>query len=239
MNPARLRPLAHVLPLLAALLALAGCASAPRLDDAGPVRAPKNFRGPEVWPVEVSRVAVLPAHDASGRLPPEFVATYDPSWSRALAATQRAEFVAVSRADLAAWTGRATLDSARPLPPGLLPRIASETGAQAVLFLDLAQVSPYPPLSLAFRARLATAADGETLWMADEIFDTRDAATARALRKDARARASGAGDPAAAVLQSPSRLADHAFRAVADLLPPRRPEPAPATQDEDAFSAKK
>jgi len=224
MKPARLHPLARALPLLA-LLGLAACASAPR-SDSGPVRVPQNVRGPETWPAGLVRVALLPAHDASGRLPAEFVAGYDASWSRALASAQRAELVGVSRATLASWTGRETLDSTAALPPGLLRRVAAETGAQAVMFLDLVEISPYPPLSLAFRARLVTAADGDTVWMVDEIFDHRDAASARASRKDARAQASGAGDPAAAVQQSPARLADHAFRAVAALLPPRQAAPS-------------
>lgn len=248
MTAVRLRPLARSLAVLA-LLGLAGCASLPRDEDAGPVRVPQNVRGPESWPREIRRVAVLPAHDASGRLTGEFVSGYDASWARALASTQRAEFVGVSRTTLFNWTGRETLDSTQPLPPGLLGRIAAETGSQAVMFLDLTEVAPYPPLSLAFRARLAAPADGETVWMVDEIFDTRDAATARGARRDARARESGAGDPTSAIQQSPSRFADHAFRAVAALLPPRLPDapagkpPAaaakPGPDDADALRAKK
>lgn len=229
-----LRPPLRLLPLLA-LLGLAACASAPRPAESGPVRTPKNVRGPVSWPEEVRRVAVLPAHDSTHRLPAEFVATYDAGWGRALAATQRAEFVTVSRATLAAWTGRGSLDSTAVLPAGLLARVAAETGADAVLFLDLTEVSPYPPLSLALRARLATPADDATLWIVDEIFDSRDAPTARGARIDARARASGVGDPASAIERSPSRFADHAFHAVAGLLPPRV---APATNAEDALRAK-
>ena len=225
MNSARLRPLARALPLLALLLGLSACASAP-LADSGPVRTPQNVRGPETWPAGVLRVAVLPAHDASGRLPSEFVSTYDTSWERALASAQRAELVAVSRSTLASWTGRETLDSTGALPPGLLRRVTAETGAQAVMFLDLLEVSPYPPLSLAFRARLADTTNGDTLWMADEIFDSRDAASARAARKDARAQGSGTGDVTTSIQQSPVRFADHAFHAVAALLPPRRPASA-------------
>lgn len=235
----------------ASLLALSACSSLPpEVLDRGPVRTPSNFRGPEAWPVEISRVAVLPAHDATGRLPAEFAATYDFSWARALSLTQRAEFVSVTRATIAEWSGRETVDSAAPLPPGLYQRILAETGAQAVLFLDLTQVRPYPPLSLGFRARLTTAPAGDTLWMADEIFDAGDGATARMLRMEARAQNSTAGDPTTAVMQSPIRLADHAFRSVAGLLPPRRaaaPEPkdskeaakdAPATAGQDLKDGK-
>ena len=87
--------------------------------------------------------------------------------------------------------------------------------------VDLVEVSPYPPLSLAFRARLVDLDDADTIWMADEIFDARDPATARGARQEARAHASGVGDPTSAVQQSPVRFADHAFRTVASLLPPR------------------
>lgn len=221
----------------ASLLAFSACSSLPKDPDRGPVRTPSNFRGPDAWPADITRVAVLPAHDATGRLPAEFAATYDFSWNRALALTQRAEFVAVPRATLADWSGRETIDSAAPLPPGLFQRVLAETGAQAVLFIDLTQVRPYPPLSLGFRARLATAPAGDTLWMADEIFDAGDGATARMLRVDARAQNSSAGDPTSAVMQSPIRLADHAFRAVAGLLPPRRPAPPPAKAPETASGA--
>ncbi len=207
-----------------ACLALAACTTPPRPADAGPVRVPANVRGPAEWPSGLSRVAVLPAHDATGRLPAEFVATYDQSWTRALIATQRAEFVAVPRATLLDLAGRETLDSSAPLPARLLQSLAAATGADAILFLDLTQVSPYPPLSLAFRSRLVTPADAATLWMADEIFDARDPATARGARLEARASARGPGDAAAGILQSPSRFADHAFQAVATLLPPRLSE---------------
>lgn len=232
------RPLRRSLPLalMVACLGLAACATPPRLEDHGPVRAPANVRGPAAWPEALRRVAVLPAHDATRRLPAEFVATYDDGWGRALAASQRAEFVAVPRALLSELCGRETLDSTAPLPAGLLGSLARATGADAVLFLDLTEVSPYPPLSLSFRGRLVATTDAETIWMVDETFDSRDAATARGARIQARASTRGAGDPVAGVMQSPSRFADHAFRAVTALLPPRRDEETPASTDVRAKS---
>lgn len=228
MTPALRRPLAAGLTAL--LLLLSACASAPGLGDLGPVRTPTNFRGPAAWPDTISRVAVLPAHDASGRLTAEFTAAHDATWFRALTATQRAEFVAIPRATLSAWTGQTSLDSTTPLPHDLLARIATRTGTQAVMFLDLTHVTPYPPLKLAFRTRLVTVADGATLWMADELFDASDSATARGARREARANATGAGDPTSSMLQSPARFSAHAFGAVAALLPPRIAPPPPATE---------
>jgi hypothetical protein len=228
MTPASARRIAPVrarrlvsLGLGLACLALAACSTPPRTGELGPVRQATNVRGPESWPVEIRRGAVLPAHDATGRLPAEFVRAHDQNWQRALAATQRAEFVALPRPVLADLAGRETLDPTAPLPPGLLGRLAEAAGADAILFLELTESAPYPPLALGFRARLVTIPAADTLWMADEIFDARDPATARGARLHARAAAQGPGDPAAAILQSPSRFADYAFHAVADLLPRR------------------
>ncbi len=221
MNAARRRLFLAPALALALLGLLAGCAS-PVLPGPPP-RVPTNVRGPDTWPLEIRRVAVLPIHDASGGLPAEFVAAHDDGWRRALATSQRAEFITVSRATLTTLAGRATLDASAPLPPGLPRRVADHTGADALLFLDLVQATPYPPLSLAVRARLVRPDDNETIWMADEIFDARDPGAVRALNNDSRARAQGPGDPTVASLQSPLRFADHAFRAVAGLLPPRRP----------------
>ncbi|MCU0793101.1 MAG: hypothetical protein MUE42_09700 [Opitutaceae bacterium] len=212
-----------------ACLALAGCAT-PKAGTS-PERGPLNVRAVERWPEELTRVAVLPAHDASGRLTPEFTAGLDAAWDRALAETRRAEWVRVDAAALAGWTGRGTWSAAETLPADLPGRIAARSGAQAVLFLELTQVSPYPPLVLAFRARLTAVESGATLWAVDEIFDARDAATARAVLAAAGAgRAANAGDVTHAALQSPTRFADHAFRVVADTLPPRRVAPTPETE---------
>ncbi len=222
--------------VFATLLALlAGCSSVPRnLEDVGPVYTPANVRGPAVWPAELARVAVLPAHDVAGRLPSESLAAYDPLWQRGLGATQRAELVPVGRPELSVWTGRESFSSAGLLPAGLLERVARETGAQAALFLDLTTVKSYPPLALGFRARLVALPGGETIWIADELFDAADAATARGARRFARANASAPGDAAHGVLQSPSRFGDYAFHAVAALLPPRTLPPSPDTKPQPA-----
>jgi len=246
MTHATRRPLAASFAAL--LLLLSACSTPQTLGDLGPVHTPVNYRGPAAWPGHISRVAVLPAHDATGRLTAEFTAAHDSSWFRALTATQRAEFILVSRTALATWCGQASFNSTEPLAHDALSRIAARTGAQAVLFLDLTHVTPYPPLKLAFRTRLVTLPDGATLWMADEFYDASDAATARGARHLARANSTGAGDPVASIQQSPSRFADYAFSGVAALLPPRLPTPTQTPQagtqkspaaDSSPFPAKK
>lgn len=219
MNPRRNRLL--VVTLALALLAT-GC-STPHTSSV-PARQPSNFRGPETWPTSVRRVAVLPAHDATGSLPADYLATHDEAWNRALAGSQRAEFVFVSRPTLQKLAGRPTLASADALPARFLEKVAGQTGADAVLFLDLVHAKAYPPLVLSVRSRLIEPGTGDTWWMIDELFDAADPGTTQALREEARARSQGPGDPIISSLQSPARFADHAFRAIAGVLPPRQSE---------------
>ena len=212
----------HLLSLLGLALLAGGCASLdPHIDDLGPVYKPVNTRGPAVWPAAIRRVAVLPAHDTSGRLPASFVTTYDTIWRRTLDRSQRAEFTGLNRTQLTTWTAKETFAASGLLPPDLLLRIGRETDAQAVLFLDLNQATAYPPLALSFRTRLVDVTTGETLWMADELFDSGRDSTARAARRYAQANGSGKGDATSSIVQSPTRFAEYAFQAVCELLPPR------------------
>ncbi len=207
---------------------LTGCASLPLAGLAGgPAYVPTNVHGPAQWPLAMRRVAVLPVHDATGRLTPEFTAAYDPIWLQALDHSHRAEFVVLDRRTLASWTGRETLASTDALPAGLLEHLARETGAEAVIFLDLTHCAAYPPLGLGFRAKLVVLPATDILWAADELFDSADAAVTRAAEAFGHRNARGPGDPASAVLKSPSTFAAYAFQAVTDLLPPRL-APAPA-----------
>ena len=217
----------RLLPALCLALLAGGCTSLdPHLSDLGPVYQPTNTHGPAVWPTDIRRVAVLPAHDASGLLPANFVTTYDALWRRTLDRSQRAEFIGLSRPQLTTWTSHETLAASSVLPMDLLPRIGRETDAQAVLFLDLNHCTPYPPLALSFRARLVNISSGETIWMADELFDSGRDSTARAARRYAQANTSGPGDATSGILQSPARFAEYAFQAVCELLPPRELPPA-------------
>jgi hypothetical protein len=207
---------------LGLILLLGACSSVvPRDPDHGPVYTPRNVRGPATWPEYVRRIAVLPAYDATNRLTAEFINGYDSSWRRALDHSQRAEFVSISRSLMITWFSRGSFSSSDPLPYGMLGRINRETAAQAVLFLDLTHCSPYPPLTLSYRARLVDVKSGDIIWMADEIVDAADAATSRGARRFARENSAQPGDAAYGVVQSPTRFADYAFQAVTAVLPPR------------------
>jgi hypothetical protein len=212
----------RLLTVLGLVLLAGGCASIDsQIEDLGPVYKPTNTRGPAVWPAAIRRVAILPAHDTSGRLPTTFINAYDTTWRRTLDRSQRAEFIGLSRAQIALWTSHETYAASALLPPQLLSRIGRETDAQAVLFLDLNNCTPYPPLALSFRARLVDILTGETVWMADEQFDAASNPTARSARIYAKAHASGRKDMTSGILQSPKLFSEYAFQAVAELLPPR------------------
>ncbi|MEN9841528.1 MAG: hypothetical protein RL376_1328 [Verrucomicrobiota bacterium] len=229
------RPLRYL--ALGLTLLLGACSSVdPRGPDAGPVYTPRNVRGPEIWPESVRRVAVLPAYDATKRLTYEFINGYDSSWRRALDHSQRAEFISLSRSTLTTWFSRDSFSSSDPLPYGMLGRITRETSAQAVLFLDLTYCSPYPPISLSYRARLVDLKSGDIIWMADEIVDAASAETARGARRFARENSSQPGDAAYGVVQSPTRFADYAFQAVTAKLPPRV---NPVSEDKTKLGPKK
>jgi hypothetical protein len=201
----------------------AGCSTVDSrgIDLLGPVYEPKNVRGPALWPPNFTRVAVFPAHDATQRLPAGFVSVFDETWRRSLSRSQRSEFINLSRASLLTWTGKETVDAAGLFPPGLLARIQAETGAQAALFLELNNCTAYPPLALAFRARLVQIDTGVTLWMADELFDGGEATTARGARRFAMARSPREDALDDGILHSPSRFSEYAFAAVVDCFPPR------------------
>ncbi len=208
-------------------LLLSACADLPfGARNQAPDFVPSNARGPAEWPGQIRRIALLPAHDVTGTLTAEFVATYDQVWADALQHTQRAEFVRLDRHTLAAWMGRDSIASTDALPSDLLAHIARETGAQAVIFLDVTHCAPYPPLGLGFRAKLVALPDARIIWVADELFDASDAATAHAAEHFAQRNATGPGEPGSAVRQSPMLFSAYAFQAVANLLPPRA---APAT----------
>lgn len=205
-------------------LALGACTTTQksRVDDIGAAYLPQNVTPTGPWPAEVRRVAVLPVADGTGRLPVDFVASYDGGWVQALQRSQRAEFVSVERETYARWTGGPQAPtSASLLPPEWPDRIRTTTGADAALLLDVTHCSPYPPLSLGLRAKLVRLDTGEVLWAADELFDSTNPLVARAARRHARAGQWSRASDAIAVLQSPSKFGSYAMNALAATLPTR------------------
>lgn len=222
----RLSPAAIVLTVLsAAALGLAsGCASTgSRHREAKHDTAfvPTNFTGVPRLPATLRRVVLLPVGGAAG-VSDETLASFDPIMAAELQRTARFEVVTADPAALIRLCDRPRLLSVDALPPGFLSMLAREYDAEAVMFVDITALSPYQPLALGLRAKLA-ATDGTILWAFDTLFATSDPAVAKAARShDQEQHQSGdLGDVSYTVLRSPARFAAYAAAAAFATLPPR------------------
>src|SRR6478735_4012008 len=167
----------RLLFVLASALLLNGCAfleievPAP----AAPPYVPTNHQGDARLPRDIQRVAMLPAHGGDVA-DPESAAALDPVLLTAVQRQVRFEVVTVSREDCRRLFGSGSVGSTDALPPGLLEKIAATYAVDAVLFTDITVYQPYRPLTLGFRAKLATARDVRLVWAFDEVFSGGQAA---------------------------------------------------------------
>ena len=212
--------------ILAALFGLfAGCASLPKLDDGayrGPFFSPKNFTGDPVLPADIRRVLLLPV--CGGTVAdPESAAALDPVMLAALQRQTRFEVVTISREDCQRRFGASEFSSTAALPPDFLERLAKTYAADAVMFVDLTNFRPYRPLSVGFRAKLATVRGVRLVWAFDEIFSAENPAILNSIRREHLD--AGPADPPVdvtfATLQSPGRFAAFAANAMFRTLPAR------------------
>lgn len=214
--------------LAPALLALAACGSMPRKDGAlaGPFYTPANVRAADRLPEGVLRIALLPCASADTRLAETTLRELDQALATALARAARAEITPVARESLPRLGGRPGLLSTSVLPADLLARVAAETGAGAILFVDVTAYSPYPPLVIGLRARLLEIGGGSTeaLWHFDNVFTLADPAVVNSARAHVLRRAAastGPGDLSLTILQNPLMFADYAAEATWATLPAR------------------
>jgi hypothetical protein len=205
-----------VLPFaLAAILGLTGCVelSLPPEEHA---YIPANFRGDAKLPADLQRIAVLPAHGGA-TVESESAAAMDIVLVQALQRQARFEVVAVSREDCRRLFGAESFASTDTLPHGMLEKITEKYAVDAILFTDLTVYQAYRPISLGFRAKLATARDVRLVWAFDEVFSASQPAMLASVRNYYRQGDKMAPvDPAPAALQSPARFgavaADLMFR---------------------------
>jgi hypothetical protein len=191
---------------LGVVLALTGCAQFSLPQDEQPVYKPANFRGDPKLPADLQRVAVLPAHGGNV-VEPEPAAAMDAVLIKALQRQVRFEVVAISREDLRQLFGTDSFASTDALPHGFLGKIAEKYGVDAILFTDLTVYQAYRPISLGFRAKLATARDTRLVWAFDEVFSAGQATMVTSVRNYYREGDQTAPvDPTPAVLQSPIRF---------------------------------
>lgn len=222
-----LRLLSSFAVLLGSLL-LSGCDTLPlpKADGArtGPFYTPANVRAAPRLPENVRRIAILPCGAADPRLTEDTLRDLDRILATGLTRSARAEVSTLDRPTLARIAGRPNLLSTALIPVDFLDRVAAQTGADAVLFVDVTAYSPYPPLVLGLRARLIGIKDAAPLWNFDNIVSTADpsvvnSARARALKSTPAGAAPG--DRSHAVLQNPPAFADFVADTVWATLPPR------------------
>jgi hypothetical protein len=225
--------------LLAALaLGLSGCAKLPIKRDgakAGPFFTPANVKvsAPRL-PATIRRVLLLPVSADGLAIPEENLTRLDAAFLTELTRAARFEVVTLTRDELARVTGSRQLNSTAPLPPGFIDRlfnIYNQYAADAVLFVDLTSYSPYPPLAIGVRARLAPIRETELLWAADLTFSAAEPPVANSARRHALslAKSSGPANLSHTILQNPTRFAGYVAAATFDTLPLRfAPEPASA-----------
>lgn len=205
-----------LLPLaLASLFAFTGCVEF-SLPPEQHAFVPVNFRGDARLPAEIQRIAVLPAHGGAV-IENESAAAMDTVLVQALQRQARFEVIAVSREDCRRLFGAESFGSTEALPHGMLEKIAEKYAVDAILFTDLTVYQAYRPLSLGFRAKLATAKEVRLVWAFDEVFSASQASMVSSVHDYYKQGDKMAPvDPTSAALQSPARFgavaADIMFR---------------------------
>jgi hypothetical protein len=211
--------------VLGVLLAVSGCGSISAFNHpvkSGPYYTPRNFSGEAVLPVGIRRVLLLPV--CGGTVAgPESVAALDDIMRTALQRQIRFEVVSLSREDCRINFGAPEFLSAAALPHGFLEKINRLYAVDAVMFVDLTIYQPYRPLTLGFRAKLATVQGVHLLWSFDETFSTADPAVANSVNRFYldHGHEGTPVDLPPAVLQSPGRFAAYAADTMFRTLPPR------------------
>jgi len=189
-----------------------------------PAYQPENIFSIKAWPVGVKRVAVLPVATALTDVPADYFSAHDPVWLSALQSSYRAEFVAVTRAELLRWTGRMSFSTTYPLPPDLLARIVEHTGAEAVAFLEVTHFSPYGSQTIGLRGRIQELAQNRAIWAFEETINADDAATAQMFREGLgrQDRLLSTSSALAGIRISPIKIVSYVSRVLVETLPPRQ-----------------
>lgn len=183
---------------------------------------PENFNGDKQLPANLRRVLVLPV--CGGKVAEvEAALALDSVLLGALQKKARFEVVAVPREEIQRRFHQPEFSSAAVLPRGFLEELGRAYGAEAVLFVDLTQYQPYPPLSVGFRAKLATIQDVRLIWTFDQSFSSADPAVINSIQRAGRQEGAPRSpvDMTVGTFQSPRRFAAYAADAMFDTLPPR------------------
>jgi hypothetical protein len=189
-----------------------------------PAYRPENILAAKAWPVGVKRVAVLPVATLLTDLPADYFSAHDPIWLSALQQTHRAEFVAVTRAELLRWTGRMAFSTTYPLPPDLLARIVEHTGAEAVAFLEVTHFSPYGSQTIGLRGRIMELSPSRAIWAFEETINADEAGTSQLFREGLGRQDHLLSAPSelAGIRISPIKIVSYVAQVIVKTLPPRQ-----------------
>jgi hypothetical protein len=144
-------------------------------------RPDNTYAYPPKLPLELQRVAMLPlaTESTDGDLPEGCEALTPVLWEQ-LVKTKKFEVVAVDAEKLRSRTGRAAWTGTENLPPDFFAFLRREYGCDAVFFAELTTYHAYAPLAIGWRLKLADTRTGQIIWAADELFDARRPAMAKA-----------------------------------------------------------
>jgi hypothetical protein len=157
-------------------------------------------------------------------VPVDYFSAHDPVWLSALRTSHRAEFVAVTRAELLRWTGRMSFSTVYPLPPDLLARIVEHTGAEAVAFLEVTHFNPYGSQTIGLRGRIMELASNRALWAFEETIQADEAGTAQMFREGLgrQDHLLSSSSALAGIRISPIKIVTYVARVLVKTLPPRQ-----------------
>ncbi len=208
--------------MVMASLLCSGCA---HTRSSGPATAykPTNvyLRLPTL-PEHLHRVALLPMPRTSADSTIESgIQTLEPIVASELRKRQGFEVVVVSREDLKAWTGKEAWSSAEELPEDALQRIQKAAGCQAVIFAELTEFQPYPPLAVGLRMRLVECATGSAWWAVDEVLNAGSSTIAESAKEYGRSELHLTSQNDVTMLQTPRRFGQFAAWALLSSLPGR------------------
>ena len=217
--------LIRIFSLVIAGSLLAGCTALERTDNGayfGPFHAPSNAHlAPGGLPANLLRVAVMPLTPGRGNAPAERgVPMLQAVLTEELSRARLFEVVTVTPHRLHGMFNERAIYADAALPFDFLPRLAKETGCQAVLFCELTTFRAYPPIGVGWKLHLFSLEDGELIWATDEVFDAGQTTVNNSLRRHIRERQSSSFLSATELLivNSPRELGRYSIGSILEHL---------------------
>jgi hypothetical protein len=135
-------------------------------------------------PHELKRIVMLPPACGTSSGPmSDACEMLSPVLQAELIKTGKFEVVTADPETLRNCTGRLSWTGEEALPLNFFASLNQFYGSDAVLFCHLTTFRSSPPLAIGWRLKLVDARTGAILWAADEIYDAKDSAVAKAAQR--------------------------------------------------------